>query len=159
MRGYIDLNKSDPCVKNLEKTFFYIDFKNEEKALYIITFAYTIIAFILTIIVEVLVYKSIKGDLSDDGEKCVGFSLVSYFVILICYSIMYIISSPNIALIYRDFDECIIPNIKKEYNFSKFKKFLLKVYPTIHLIICIEEIVDKFSDFLRIFGKVCRCGR
>ena len=22
MRGYIDLNKSDPCVKNLEKTFY-----------------------------------------------------------------------------------------------------------------------------------------
>ena len=159
MRGYIKLNESDPCIKNLTKFYNYINVKSEKKALDIVIYIYTIVIFILTIIVEIGVIKSKEGDLSDDAEKVVGFCLAFYFVLLVGFSINTIISFNNVDLIYRDFDECIIPNLKKDFKFSKFKKFVMKKYPIVLSIIALQEIVDKFSAFFRLCGVACRSCR
>ena len=90
------------------------------------------------------------GNYSDCIEKALKVCLSLYLIVIIGLPANIIAQFLEVDLIYRDFDKCIIPNLKKDYKFSKFKEFIMEAHPIVMSIIILLEIIDIFTTFCKI---------
>lgn len=156
MRGYMELNKSDECIKNLTDTKLYINVKKNKKLYDILIFGLSTIMLIFQMIL-ICNKEKLKEDYSDCKTKTLEIIFFLYFMVIIAVSVIFIIAFVNVDLIYLDFDKCIIPNLNKDFKFSKIKRFLIKFYPLVVLAIVLLEIIDNFTSCCKLFCKTYCC--
>lgn len=157
MRGYIELNKSDECVKNLESSEKYVGVYKEKKTLDIVILVYSIVMLICEIFMHCYIISYNSGNSSKCLDQTAGIIMSFYLITIISFSIILIIAFNNVRLIFRDFDECIIPNLKKNFKFTKTNKLIMKLYPIVLNIIILTEIIDKFATFFKLCCFDCCC--